>query len=92
MIDLLISDEKKIELLEALSDRKVHTFYHLSKIVKTNYETVKKNCRFLELLDLVEIDRITKDDSASGVASYKVRVTQEGLKTFEIIVKNKNRL
>ena len=92
MIDLLISDEKKIELLEALSDRKVHTFYHLSKIVKTNYETVKKNCRFLELLDLVEIDRITKDDSASGVASYKVRVTQEGLKTFKIIVKNKNRL
>lgn len=90
MINLLISDKKKIELLEALLDKKVHTFYHLSKIIKTNYETVKKNCRFLELLDLVKIDNISKDDSASGVPSYKVRITEEGLKTLKLIVKKMN--
>ncbi len=56
MMNLLISDEKKIEILEVLSDGKVHTFYHLSKAVRTNYETVKKNCGFLELLDLVKIN------------------------------------
>jgi hypothetical protein len=90
MINLLISDKKKIELLEALLDKKVHTLYHLSKIIKTNYETVKKNCRFLELLDLVKIDNISKDDSASGVPSYKVRITEEGLKTLKLIVKKMN--
>ncbi len=83
MKDILVSDEKKIEILEALSDKKVHTFYHLSKAVGTNYETVKKNCRFLELLDLIEVDRINKTDSASGVASYKVKITTEGLRTLK---------
>lgn len=90
MIDLLISDKKKIELLEVLLDKKVHTFYHLSKIIKTNYETVKKNCRFLELLDLVKIDKISKNESASGVASYKVKITEEGLKSLKIIVQKMN--
>lgn len=83
MMDILVSDKKKIEILEALSDMKVHTFYHLSKAVGTNYETVKKNCRFLELLDLIEVDRISKADSASGVASYKVKITPEGLGTLK---------
>ncbi len=83
MMDLLISDEKKIEILEALSDRKVHTFYHLSKAVRTNYETVKKNCRFLGLLNLVKINKVEKEESASGVASYRVEITPEGLKTLK---------
>lgn len=42
MRDLLVSDVKKIELLKALIDGKVHTYYRLSRIVGTNYETVKK--------------------------------------------------
>lgn len=90
MTDLLISDKKKIEILQILSDGKVHTYYHLSKGVKTNYETIKKNCQFLELLTLVEIDRISKSDSASGVASYKVKITQEGLKQLKLFLKVKN--
>ncbi|GFO95868.1 hypothetical protein ig2599ANME_0049 [groundwater metagenome] len=83
MDDILVSDVKKIEILKALSDGKVHTFYHLSKAFGTNYETVKKNCRFLELLNLIEVDRISKADSASGVASYKVKITPEGLRTLK---------
>jgi hypothetical protein len=90
MVDLLKSDKKKIEILEVLSDGKVHTFYHLSKVVKTNFETIKKNCRFLELLDLVEIYRISKKDSASGVASYRIEITPEGLKTLKHILNKKN--
>ena len=91
-MDLLISDEKKIEILEVLSDGKVHTFYHLSKAVRTNYETVKKNCRFLELLDLVKINRVNKENSASGVASYRVKITQDGLKILKNVLKSKNPL
>ncbi|MEA1944357.1 MAG: hypothetical protein U9N07_03330 [Euryarchaeota archaeon] len=87
MTDLLISDRKKIEILKALSDEKVHTYYNLSQIVRTNYDTVKKNCRFLEVLDYVEITRVDKEESASGIASYRVRITQDGLKAVNILKK-----
>ena len=80
MEDLLVSDRKKIEILKALSDRKVHTYYNLSKITRTNFNTVKKNCKFLELLNLIEILEVSREESASGVASYRVRITEKGLK------------
>ncbi len=83
MEDLLVSDRKKIEILKALSDRKVHTYYNLSKITRTNFNTVKKNCKFLELLNLIEILEVSREESASGVASYRVRITEKGLKFID---------
>ncbi|WP_456475250.1 hypothetical protein [Candidatus Pyrohabitans sp.] len=83
MEDLLVSDRKKIEILRALSDRKVHTYYNLTKITGTNFNTVKKNCIFLELLGLVEVLKISKEESASGVASYRVRITENGLRFLD---------
>lgn len=88
MRELLVSDVKKKELLNALIDEKVYTYYRLSRIVGTNYETVKKNCRFLELLAFVEISRVDKEESASGVASYMVRITEDGLKVAKKILKS----
>ena len=90
MKDLLISDVKKIEILRALSDGKVHTYYRLSRIVGTNYNTVKKNCRFLELLNFIEIGRTEKEESASGVASYRVQITERGIEAIKNILKAKN--
>ena len=87
MTDLLISDVKKIEILKALSDGKVHTYYNLSRTVGTNYDTVKRNCRFLEILEYVEIARMDKEESASGVASYRVRITPDGVKAIDILKK-----
>ncbi len=78
-----MSDRKKIEILKALSDRKVHTYYNLSKITRTNFNTVKKNCKFLELLNLIEILEVSREESASGVASYRVRITEKGLKFID---------
>ncbi|RJS72323.1 hypothetical protein CW714_04745 [Methanophagales archaeon] len=75
---------------KALLDGKVHTYYRLSRIVGTNYDTVKKNCRFLELLNFVEISRVEKEESASGVASYRVRITKKGLEATKNILKAKN--
>jgi len=88
MRELLVSNVNKIELLKALIDGKVYTYYRLSRIVVTNYETVKKNCRFLELLAFVEISRVDKEESASGVASYRVRITEDGLKVAKKILKS----
>ena len=90
MKDLLISDVKKIELLRALSDGKVHTYYRLSRIVGTNYNTVKKNCRFLELLNFIVIGRTEKEESASGVASYRVQITERGIEVIKNILNAKN--
>ena len=88
MRELLVSNVKKIELLKALIDGKVYTYYRLSRIVGTNYETVKKNCRFLELLAFVEIIRVDKEESASGVASYRVIITKDELKVAKKILKS----
>jgi len=89
MVDLLESDKKKIEILKVLSNKKVYSYYSLSKALKTNYETIRKNCNFLELLNLIEVSRISKEESASGVASYRVRITKEGLRALENILKKK---
>ena len=92
LTDLLISDVKKIEVLKALSDGKVHAYYNLSQLVRTNYDTVKRNCRFLEILGYIEIARMDKEESASGAASYRVRITQDGVKAIGILKKNSCRL
>ena len=83
MKDLLKSDKKKLEILKILSDGRVYSFYHLSKALKTNYNTIKKNCIFLELLGLVEIIKIEKEESATGIPSYKVRITEHGVETLK---------
>lgn len=79
MSELLKSDEKKLEILRILADGKVYSYYHLSKVARTNYETVKKNCRFLELLGFIELIKVDRHESASGVASYMVKITDKGL-------------
>ncbi|HIH69643.1 hypothetical protein [Methermicoccus shengliensis] len=83
MDELLISDKKKIELLKTLSDGKVYTYYNLSKTLRTNYETVKKNCKFLELLNLVEVNKVEREESATGIASYRVKITKEGMRVVQ---------
>ena len=79
MVDILESDKIKLKILKILSNRKVYSFYHLSKVLKTNYSTVKKNCFFLELLKLVEVIKIEKEESASNKPTYRVKITERGL-------------
>jgi len=79
MIELLESDKIKLKILKILSDGKIYSFYLLSKLLKTNYNTIKKNCYFLELLSLVEIVKVEKEESATGIPLYRVRITKSGL-------------
>ncbi len=83
MVELLESDKIKLKVLKILSNGKVYSFYRLSKILKTNYNTVKKNCLFLELLKLVEIIKIEKEESASNKAAYRVRITDSGIEVIK---------
>lgn len=83
MVELLESDKIKLRILKILSNGKVYSFYHLSKLLKTNYNTIKKNCFFLELLNLVEIIKVERDESASGIPVYRVKITEKGMKILQ---------
>ncbi|KXA93222.1 hypothetical protein AKJ66_02525 [candidate division MSBL1 archaeon SCGC-AAA259E22] len=85
MNNLLVSGKKKIEILQVLKDGKVHSFYNLSKEVGTNFNTSKKNCNFLELLKLINIDKTTAEESASGKPRYRIKINKEGREFLESI-------
>ncbi|WP_457548808.1 hypothetical protein [Archaeoglobus sp.] len=70
--------------MKVLSNRKVYSFYLLSKLLKTNYNTIKKNCYFLELLELVEIVKVGREESAMGIPSYRIKITEKGLDMVSI--------
>lgn len=83
MTEFLVSDKKKIEILVVLKDGKSYTYYNLARQIKTNYETVKKNCSFLERLGFVEIKGVSKGESASGRPYYSIRITEKGLEFIQ---------
>ena len=51
-------------------------------------ELLVSNVKKIELLAFVEISRVDKEESASGVASYRVRITEDGLKVAKKILKS----
>lgn len=80
---VLQRDRIKLKLLEGMEEDKVYSLYSLAKLCGTNSKTVKDNLEFLERIGLVEIDKVGKEESASGVPSYRVRITREGLRASE---------
>ncbi|MEA2032546.1 MAG: hypothetical protein U9N41_03055 [Euryarchaeota archaeon] len=86
-MELNINDELKARVLKQLTDGKVYSFYLLSKAVGANNTTVKKNCNFLHLIGLIDINKISVEESASGIPSYRVRITEDGLKAVKNIIK-----
>jgi predicted transcriptional regulator len=82
-MEININDAIKIRILKQLSDEKVYSIYLLAKLVEANNTTVKRNCNFLHKTGLIEISRVTAEESASGVPSYRVKITQEGLKAVK---------
>ena len=85
-MELNINDGVKIRVLKQLSDGKVYSFYLLSKSVGANNTTVKKNCNFLYLIGLIEISEVSAEDSASGLPSYRIKITEEGQKAVQKIL------
>ena len=74
----LQADQKKIKILRAISDGKWHSYHRVHRKLGMNYNTTKKQLEFLETIGFVEIMRISKKDSASGVSHYSVRITEKG--------------
>jgi len=80
--------EVKLKLLNTLQDEKVYSLYKLAQKCGTNSKTVKKNLGFLEKIGLVTIDKTSENESASGRASYRIQITEYGLKAVK---RTKNR-
>ncbi len=89
-MELNINDAIKIRILKQLSDEKVYSIYLLAKLVEANNTTVKRNCNFLHKIGLIEISKITAEESASGVPSYRVKITQDGLRAVKKLNTSKN--
>lgn len=82
-MELNINDEIKLKVLKKLSDSKIYSFYMLAKAVEANNTTIKKNCNFLHKIGLIEISRVTAEESASGMPSYRVKITSDGMKAIK---------
>ncbi|MEE9341621.1 MAG: hypothetical protein V3V21_08205 [Thermoplasmata archaeon] len=85
-IGLLHSDSKKLEILQFISDGKWYSFYAVHTGLRMNYITTKKQLRFLEVLKLVEVISIPKEESATGKAMRRVRITQDGKKLLDSLL------
>ena len=56
-MELLLSDEIKIKMLKKLQDEKERTINSLrEEIGAVNYNSVKKNCLFLEKIGFIKTD------------------------------------
>jgi hypothetical protein len=80
---LIKSDLVKLEILKTISDGKRYTMYSLSKKLKTGYDTLLPNCYFLELLKLIEVIKVGKDESATGRAYYSIKITKRGVELLK---------
>lgn len=76
--EFLKSDKKKIEILSLIKDGKWYSYHYLHTKLGMFYYTAKRELNFLETLGFVEINRLTKENTASGKASYSVRITEKG--------------
>lgn len=54
--DFIVSDIHKINILKILGDGKYHTPSEMAIALRTNPDTIHRNCNFLELLGLIEIE------------------------------------
>jgi len=82
------SDKIKIEIIKILSDFREHTPSEIALRIKTNGKTILKNCNFLKLIGLVEID--IKETKRT---TYYIRLKKDLIKNdMNNLLKSFNRL
>jgi len=87
MSKLRSSDEIRISILKELRKNSVDSYFQLGKMVRTGFTTIKKNCESLKNYKLVKIEKISKDKGLSKRDSFRISITEKGLKLLEQIEK-----
>ncbi len=83
------SDEIRFKILEELRKSTINSFFQLTRLVGTSFITIKNNCLALEKYGFIEITKIDKDNSPSKKTSFKISITDEGLRFLENIKQKK---
>ena len=76
------------EILRLLLKEDVLTYTKIQTKLSTNYDSVKNNCKELEVYDLVKITEHEKHDE-NGKPFYEVKLTQKGREIVNKIEKDK---
>ncbi len=84
------SYEFRLKILEVLSKNKQLSVTKLQTKLNTNYNSVKNNCKELEVYGFIETKVIDKHPE-NGRKSYQLQITNEGLKVLEKAKKYKDR-
>ena len=79
------SDDIRRDILKILRKGTVDSYFQLSNLVKTGYVTVKKNCEAMQKFGFVEIEKVPKDKSPSKKDSFRISITEEGVRFLEKI-------
>lgn len=81
---LVKSDLIKIEILKALKEEKLATFYKLTKITKINWNSLVPNCNFLNRLGFIKIT----EGYTPGMKFNNIEITKEGIGALAKLTKN----
>jgi len=85
MMEIIKSDQLKIKILKELAKAKGDlSYYAVMKRLKMNDSVFFRNCRFLELLELVAVHDIRMPN---GRAYHYVSITQQGRDFLERVAK-----
>ncbi len=79
------SDDIRISILKILREKPVNSYFKLAGLVKTGFITVKNNCEALQKYKQIKIEKIPKDKSPSKKESFRISITDEGIRFLEKI-------
>ena len=79
------SDEIRIIILNELHKRPINSYFKLAGLVKTGFVSVKNNCETLKKYKFINIEKIPKNKSPSKKDSFKISITNEGLRFLKNI-------
>ncbi len=83
-VQYIKSDILKFKILKKLLDKENHTPSELAIGINTNGTTILRNCKILELLELIEID-VKKTTNIN----YYLKITIKG---FDLFQKNREEI
>ncbi|MCK4522294.1 MAG: hypothetical protein KAU20_07000 [Nanoarchaeota archaeon] len=79
------NDEIRINILKILRKKPVDSYFKLAGLVKTGFRTVKSNSEALQKYKQIEIEKIPKEKSPSKKESFRLSITDEGIRFLEKI-------
>lgn len=74
------SDEIRFKILKELRKEPINSFFQLTRLIGTSFVTIKNNCIALEKYGFIKIEKIGKENSPSKKDSFKISITDEGVR------------